>query len=174
MPLLRSAYLRIYINGRNLYGCLQVVNVYDATSWCSLQDVDCFVLPWWSGNGTGSDGPGLNGCPPEQRLVGDPAHPNIEGGGYWGCAYDPETDKGTQNLVNPPLKDTFQIWQRSWAVLRFEATKPGYWYFHCHETQHSMLGLQTVFNVLPSMQPPVPDDVPSSGWCRTQNQRASG
>jgi hypothetical protein len=36
-----------------------------------------------------------------------------------------------------------------------------------------MLGLQTVFNVLPSKQPPVPADVPSSGqhcWCPTVNE----
>lgn len=89
-----------------------------------------------------------------------------------------------------------QVWQRSWTVIRFEATRPGYWYFHCplrrpttgvlfrailapenahptlsffvgHETQHLMLGLQVVFNVLPSKQPPVPDDVPTSGRCPT-------
>ena len=65
-----------------------------------------------------------------------------------------------------------QLWQRSWAVIRFKATRPGFWYFHCHETQHLMLGLQTVFNVLPSKQPPVPADVPTSGshWCPTVNE----
>ena len=62
-----------------------------------------------------------------------------------------------------------QLWQRSWAVIRFKATRPGFWYFHCHETQHLMLGLQIVFNVLPSRQPPIPADVPSSGWCKTVN-----
>ena len=86
---------------------------------------------------------------------------------YWGCAYDPETDAKTRNLETPLLKDVLQVWQRSWTVIRFEANRPGYWYFHCHETQHLMLGLQVVFNVLPSRQPPVPDDVPSSGSCPT-------
>ena len=146
----------------------KVINVYNASSWCSLEDVDCFLLPWWSpGDDEGNATSTLNGCPKHLRMVGDPFNPNIEGGGYWGCTYDPETDRATQNLQAPLVKDSFQLWQRSWAVLRFEATNPGWWYFHCHETQHLMLGLQTVFNVLPSQQPPVPADVPSSGWCPT-------
>ena len=35
-----------------------------------------------------------------------------------------------------------------------------------------MLGLQTVFNVLPSKQPPVPADVPTSGshFCPTVDE----
>lgn len=175
----------------------KVINVYNASAWCSLEDVDCFLLPWWSpgeppqdaeeetggapeqerpnqsGSGEGN-WTALNGCPKHLRLVGDPFNPNIEGGGYWGCAYDPESDKATQNLEAPLQKDSFQLWQRSWAVLRFEATMPGFWYFHCHETQHLMLGLQTVFNVLPSQQPPVPSDVPSSGWCKTVNEAPAG
>ena len=146
----------------------RVINVYNYSSWCSLEDVDCFGLPYWSPSDK------LNGCPKELRTVGDPANPDIVGGGYWGCAYDPETDKATQNLETPLQKDSFQIWQRSWAVLRFEATMPGYWYFHCHETQHLMLGLQTVFNILPSKQPPVPADVPSSGWCKTKDEAPWG
>jgi laccase len=108
------------------------------------------------------------------RKVGDPNNPNIELGGYWGCAYDPLTDKSQQNLETPLIKDSFQLWQRSWAVIRFEATMPGFWYFHCHETQHLMLGLQTVFNILPSKQPPVPADVPTSGWCKTVNESSWG
>ena len=105
-------------------------------------------------------------------LARDPNNKNIELGGYWGCTFDPDTDTATQNLQAPLIKDSFQLWQRSWAVIRFEATRPGWWYLHCHETQHLMLGLQTVFNVLPSKQPPVPADVPTSGShsCPTVNE----
>ena len=168
---------------------------------------------------------------------------------YSGCAYDKETDEPRRDLETPLLKDVIQIWQRTWVVLRIEATRPGYWYFHCprdlrgcsrapsirhidlfsfspkaitcasrlapsvallppprsksvssscpfskrvlslslsddtrrepssftgHETQHLMLGLQMVINVLPSQHPPVPADVPSSGWCPTLDKAPAG
>ena len=140
----------------------KVVNVADFTSWCGLEQTSCFTLPWWSPFDV------LNKCPTELRTPGDPDRKTgDELSFYWGCAYDPETDVKTRNLETPLLKDVLQVWQRSWTVIRFEANRPGYWYFHCHETQHLMLGLQVVFNVLPSQQPPVPDDVPSSGSCPT-------
>lgn len=97
----------------------RVINVYNASAWCSLEDVDCFGLPWWAPL------EGLNGCPPELRLTGDPFNPNIEGGGYWGCAYNASTDMASQDLETPLQKDSFQLWQRSWAVIRLEANQPG-------------------------------------------------
>lgn len=146
----------------------KVINVANFTDWCGLEKTSCFGLPWWSPFDL------LNKCPVDQRLPGDPNNPNIEYGGYWGCTYNNETDRGSENLDTPLWKDSFQLWQRSWAVIRFEATMPGMWYFHCHETQHLMLGLQMVFNVLPSKQPPVPADVPTSGWCKTVNEAPWG
>eukprot|EP00316_Scyphosphaera_apsteinii_P023189 CAMPEP_0119316454 /NCGR_PEP_ID=MMETSP1333-20130426/39666_1 /TAXON_ID=418940 /ORGANISM="Scyphosphaera apsteinii, Strain RCC1455" /LENGTH=617 /DNA_ID=CAMNT_0007322101 /DNA_START=101 /DNA_END=1954 /DNA_ORIENTATION=- len=148
----------------------KVINVANFTSWCGLDKPDCFLLPWWDPTSL------LDKCPRHLRTPGDPRNKNIELGGYWGCAYDPTSDRATQNLATPLVKDSFQLWQRSWAVIRFEANRPGFWYFHCHETQHLMLGLQTVFNVLPSKQPPVPSDVPTSGehWCPTVNQAPWG
>jgi FtsP/CotA-like multicopper oxidase with cupredoxin domain len=137
---------------------------------CGLEHSSCFLLPWWDPEST------LNKCPRARRKPGDARHKNIELGGYWGCTYDAPSDAPAQNLRAPLLKDSFQLWQRSWAVLRFEATRPGFWYLHCHETQHLMLGLQTVFNVLPSQQPPVPADVPTSGahFCPTVNEAPWG
>ena len=70
-----------------------------------------------------------------------------------------------QNLETPLRKDSFQVWQRSWAVLRIHAWAPGVWQFHCHMEQHIPLGMVTALNVLPSQQKPVPSDVPSSGSC---------
>merc|ERR1712193_51449 len=148
----------------------KVINVANFTSWCGLDKPDCFGLPVWSPLSI------LNKCPVKNRQPGDPNNPNIELGGYWGCTYDPAVDNATQNLKTPLIKDSFQLWQRSWAVLRFKADRPGFWYFHCHETQHLMLGLQTVFNILPSKQPPVPADVPSSNqhFCPTVNEAPWG
>jgi len=148
----------------------KVINVANYTSWCGLNQSACFGLPWWGPTTI------LNKCPKDRRKPGDPNHKNIELGGYWGCTYDAATDKATQNLETPLIKDSFQLWQRSWAVIRFKADRPGFWYFHCHETQHLMLGLQTVFNILPSKQPPVPADVPTSGahWCPTVNESPWG
>jgi len=148
----------------------KVINVANVTSWCGLDRPDCFLLPYWSPLSL------LDGCPPHRRQPGDKRHPMLEGGAYWGCTYDNATDRRTQNLDTPLIKDSFQLWQRSWAVLRFEATRPGFWYLHCHETQHLMLGLQMVINVLPSKQPAVPADVPTSGshWCPTVNEAPWG
>ena len=132
----------------------------DFTSWCGLSHSSCFGLPYWSPFSI------LNQCPVDQRQPGDRNNPRLPfpaDGGYWGCTYNADTDASTQNLETPLIKDSFQLWQRSWAVIRFKATMPGFWYFHCHETQHLMLGLQTVFNILPSQQPAVPADVPTSG-----------
>jgi len=144
----------------------KVINVANVTSWCSMNQTECFLLPYWSPLKL------LDKCPPSQRQPGDPNNKDLYGGLYWGCTYNPETDKATQNLAAPLIKDSFQLWQRSWAVLRFKADRPGYWYFHCHETQHLMLGLQVVFNILPSKQPAVPADVPTSNShsCPTVNQ----
>jgi len=148
----------------------KVINVANYTSWCGLNHTACFGLPWWDLHLP------MNKCPPKQRKPGDPNNKNIKLGGYWGCTYNETTDRHTQNLETPLIKDSFQLWQRSWAVIRFEATRPGFWYFHCHETQHLMLGLQMVFNVLPSKQPPVPADVPTSNahFCPTVNEAPWG
>lgn len=144
----------------------KVINYANFTSWCALHQTSCFALPWWDKTTI------LDKCPVDQRKPGDSRHKMVWGGGFWGCTYNPKTDNATQNLETPLIKDSFQIWQRSWAVIRFEATRPGFWYFHCHETSHLMLGLQTVFNILPSKQPPVPADVPTSNShaCPTVNE----
>jgi hypothetical protein len=37
--------------------------------------------------------------------------------------------------------------QRSWSVIRFNATVPGVWQFHCHMEQHIPLGMVMAINV---------------------------
>jgi hypothetical protein len=63
------------------------------------------------------------------------------------------------------MMDTIQVWQRSWAVIRFKAINPGYWFFHCHMEQHIPLGMQMMFNVLPSKQELAPASIPTTGNC---------
>ena len=81
------------------------------------------------------------------------------------CRYDPAKHRAKQNLTAPLRKDSFQLWQRSWAVLRITAWTPGVYQFHCHEEQHVALGLMMALNILPSKQPPIPDNVPTEGPC---------
>lgn len=126
----------------------RVVNFADF-EWCSINRTACFVMPYM-----------INPCPVHDRKVSDPNNKGIEFGGYWGCAYNKTTDQPKQNLATPLVKDMIQVWQRSWAVIRIQAWNPGYWFFHCHMEQHIPLGMQTVLNVLPSQQPPMPSDIP--------------
>jgi len=126
--------------------------------WCNVNRTVCFLMPSF-----------LSPCPREDQRTSDPDNPLMMGGLYWGCTYNPKTDRHTQNLVNPLMKDMLQVWQRSWAVIRIKFDSPGWWPFHCHMEQHIPLGMSIVFNVLPSKQPVVPADVPTSGPCPKTN-----
>ena len=42
---------------------------------------------------------------------------------------------------NPPMRDTVTIMPHSYVVLRFRATNPGVWLFHCHIEWHVEMGL---------------------------------
>merc|ERR1719359_2242460 len=57
------------------------------------------------------------------------------------------------------------LWRHQWAVIRIRARNPGMWLLHCHMAQHIPTGMIAVLNVKPSLQPPIPPDVPSSGNC---------
>merc|ERR1711871_1508291 len=116
----------------------------------------CFLMPVQA-----------NPCPKEDRRRAD-KNGKVFGieDLYWGCAYNASKHKATENLKTPLRKDSFQLWQRSWAVLRIHAWAPGVRQFHCHMEQHIPLGMITALNVLPSQQRPVPDDVPTEGPCQ--------
>jgi len=107
----------------------------------------------------------LNPCPAEDRAYADTNHTGGLEALYWGCTYNEKKDKRTQNLQTPLRKDSFQVWQRSWAVIRFKADAPGVWQFHCHMEQHIPLGMIMALNIKPSQQPKIPDDVPTEGPC---------
>jgi len=132
----------------------QVINVADFP-WCNVNKTACFLMPEF-----------LNPCPKEDRAYADTNHTGGLEALYWGCKYNADKDKRTQNLKNPLRKDSFQVWQRSWAAIRFKADRPGVWQFHCHMEQHIPLGMIMALNVRPSQQLPIPKDVPSEGPCK--------
>jgi len=106
-----------------------------------------------------------NPCPRADRGYGDENHKLSELNFYWGCKYNAEKDKHKQNLQTPLRKDSFEIWQRSWAVIRFKADKPGVWPLHCHMNNHLPLGMVMALNIQPSKQKKVPADVPTENPC---------
>jgi len=139
----------------HMHGMLfQVINVADF-EWCNVNKTACFLMPEIA-----------NPCPAKDRGYADEHH-RYDGitQFYWGCKYNNVTDRPKQNLAAPLRKDSFQIWQRSWAVLRFRADAPGMWQFHCHMEQHIPLGMVMALNVEPSKQPAVPKNVPTEGPC---------
>ncbi|KAH8334541.1 hypothetical protein KR059_011251, partial [Drosophila kikkawai] len=69
-----------------------------------------------------------------------------------------------RNLVNPPVKDTVTIPDGGYTIIRFEASNPGYWLFHCHIEFHAEIGMALVFKVGNDDQMvPVPDNFPTCG-----------
>merc|ERR1711871_1808332 len=151
----------------HMHGMLfQVINIANFT-WCNVNKTACFLMPHF-----------LNPCPAEDRGFADVNHTNGIENFYWGCKYNATKDKHTQNLNAPLRKDSFQLWQRSWAVIRFRADAPGVWQFHCHMEQHIPLGMIMAINVLPSKQNPIPHNVPTEGpcpvWSSTRGQAEAG
>ncbi|KAI7815129.1 laccase [Rhyzopertha dominica] len=69
-----------------------------------------------------------------------------------------------RNLVDPPLKDTVTVPDGGFTILRFHASNPGYWLFHCHIEFHVEVGMGLIFKVGEHDQmPPVPDEFPKCG-----------
>jgi FtsP/CotA-like multicopper oxidase with cupredoxin domain len=129
--------------------------------WCSRAHFECFFLPLKVAK--------IVDCP--NARAGDPgtAFPYDA---YWGCPYDEKRDGHSKNLETPLQKDMISLWRRSWAVIRFKADNPGTWTFHCHMEQHIPTGQIMAFNIKPSQQPAVPDDVPTEGTCPVWSKAA--
>ncbi|CAE8719426.1 unnamed protein product [Polarella glacialis] len=123
-------------------------------SWCSNAQFECFFEPIGFAQRIF--------CPGARLGDNSTEGPGNE---YWGCPYVPEQDVHSQNLDNPLQKDMISLWRRSWAVIRFKVDNPGVWLFHCHMEQHIPTGQIMAFSMLPSQQPPIPDDVPTEGPC---------
>ena len=64
------------------------------------------------------------------------------------------------NLINPPIRDTAKLPQRSWLVVGFIANNPGSWLFHCHIAFDMQAGMGLIFNINHGKIPPPPPDYP--------------
>ncbi|ESO97324.1 hypothetical protein LOTGIDRAFT_114905, partial [Lottia gigantea] len=75
-----------------------------------------------------------------------------------------EEGKIKRKLINPPLRDSFFLPGRSYAVLRFYTNNPGYWFFHCHVDGHVIQGKALVIQVGEVSEfPEPPEDFPKCG-----------
>ncbi|KAK9889607.1 hypothetical protein WA026_006980 [Henosepilachna vigintioctopunctata] len=64
----------------------------------------------------------------------------------------------------PPSKDTLAVPNNGYIILRFKATNPGYWLFHCHFLFHVLIGMNLIIHVgTKDDLPPVPKGFPTCG-----------
>ncbi|CAG9861309.1 unnamed protein product [Phyllotreta striolata] len=69
-----------------------------------------------------------------------------------------------RNLKNPPVKDTITVPDGGYTIVRFKATNPGYWFFHCHLEFHAEIGMALVLQVGEKDEMlPVPKNFPRCG-----------
>ncbi|KAA8522552.1 hypothetical protein F0562_013087 [Nyssa sinensis] len=61
--------------------------------------------------------------------------------------FNNETDPQSYNLVDPPELNTIRVPKRGWVTVRFQASNPGVWLWHCHLTKHLTWGMKTAFIV---------------------------
>ncbi|XP_069695515.1 uncharacterized protein [Periplaneta americana] len=65
---------------------------------------------------------------------------------------------------NPVMKDTLAVPSKGYAVIRFIAHNPGFWFFHCHYMYHNVVGMGTIIQVgHPSEHPSLPSGLPKCG-----------
>ncbi|OXU25591.1 hypothetical protein TSAR_001264, partial [Trichomalopsis sarcophagae] len=69
-----------------------------------------------------------------------------------------------RRLDRAPLKDTVKVPTNGYTIVRFHATNPGYWLYHCHIDLHTNIGMALIFKVGEhSDLPPVPKNFPTCG-----------
>uniref|UniRef100_A0A1B6BZ72 Laccase n=2 Tax=Clastoptera arizonana TaxID=38151 RepID=A0A1B6BZ72_9HEMI len=69
-----------------------------------------------------------------------------------------------RNFKNPPIKDTVTVPDGGYTIIRFHASNPGYWIFHCHIEFHVEVGMALIFKIGEhSSFPPVPPEFPQCG-----------
>ncbi|XP_075220852.1 uncharacterized protein LOC142324090 isoform X2 [Lycorma delicatula] len=69
-----------------------------------------------------------------------------------------------RNLKNAPSKDSVTVPDGGYTIVRFHATNPGYWLFHCHLEFHVEVGMALIFKIGEHSQfPPVPQGFPTCG-----------
>ncbi|XP_017770706.1 PREDICTED: laccase-2-like isoform X2 [Nicrophorus vespilloides] len=69
-----------------------------------------------------------------------------------------------RNLGDAPIKDTVTVPDGGYTILRFNASNPGYWLFHCHIEFHVEIGMALIFRFGDDEDmPPVPHGFPKCG-----------
>ncbi|XP_030755871.1 laccase-2-like [Sitophilus oryzae] len=80
-----------------------------------------------------------------------------------------------RNLINAPIKDTVNVPDGGYTIVRFKADNPGYWIFHCHIEFHAEVGMALVFQVGENGQmPPVPKGFPTCGNYLPEEEESTG
>lgn len=67
------------------------------------------------------------------------------------------------NYDRPPRKDTVILPPGGYAVVRFVADNPGWWFLHCHMAHHFASGMGMLLNEAQDKQPPPPSGFPMCG-----------
>ncbi|XP_052228206.1 uncharacterized protein LOC127842632 [Dreissena polymorpha] len=77
-----------------------------------------------------------------------------------------------RNLRTAVLKDTVTVPDGGYAILRFHADNPGFWFFHCHIEFHVDIGMGILIQVgKVGDMPPVPKNFPKCGnWAFNGNE----
>ncbi|GLT30240.1 hypothetical protein SLA2020_050530 [Shorea laevis] len=61
--------------------------------------------------------------------------------------FDFDEDPKTYNLVDPPKLNTATLQKSGWLAIRFKASNPGVWLWHCHLDRHLSWGMNYVIIV---------------------------
>ncbi|PRQ24593.1 putative laccase [Rosa chinensis] len=83
--------------------------------------------------------------------------------------FDNETDPKAYNLVDPPKMNTVSLPKVGWVAIRFKASNPGVWFWHCHFDRHLTWGMSFVMIVKDgdtpetSIRKPPPNMPPCNG-----------
>ncbi|XP_013407117.1 uncharacterized protein LOC106171353 [Lingula anatina] len=77
-----------------------------------------------------------------------------------------------RKLKGAALKDTVAVPNGGFTIVRFHATNPGFWLFHCHILIHSESGMALVIKVGDPKKdfPPIPRNFPRCGTWNFENE----
>ncbi|XP_031843304.2 uncharacterized protein LOC116431677 [Nomia melanderi] len=75
-----------------------------------------------------------------------------------------ENEQIERNFESPPGRDTISVPNNGYVIIRFHATNPGFWLFHCHILYHQLNGMEMAFRVGDKKDlPPKPSNFPTCG-----------
>lgn len=92
----------------------------------------------------------------------------------------PSSGKGVYNghgrnfPAVPPKRDTVAVNANSYVVLRFQATNPGVWLFHCHIEWHVIMGLSATIIEAPQELAGLPIPPDHLAVCQAQGIPTAG